>query len=338
MIRSIFRSIFYNTLLLDLYQRLNTQYGAILMFHRVAEPDPDGIIYNQHLKVSPEFFSRFIERSLQQGYSFVSMDESAELLQKKKKLKKVLCMTFDDGYRDNLTHALPILEAFNVPAVIYCATGFLTGEYAPWWDLIEKSILISEELAIPSGERVSCCSMDEKENVFLQIRKYFLQFSGMRLNEELSAFFEMNNIVMNDLKFNDMMTLDDLVKYQQHPLLTWGCHTHSHLSAVHISPTVFQEDLQTSLQIFKDAGYQPHHFAFPYGDDLTAQQEINNILCNSGFRTAVSTDPGIIRSDINPDIMFLPRLFISQFDKRVKADYIIAAELLHAKLTRFKKI
>lgn len=334
MIRTIFRTIFYNTVLLDVFQRLNMQYCGILMFHRVAKPDPDGIVCNQHLKVSPEFFSHFIETSLRQGYTFISMDEIVEILQKKKRLKKVLCITFDDGYRDNLTTALPILESWNVPAVIYCTTGFLTGDFIPWWDFIEYCINRSRQLKIHDTEKFSCCSYEDKKNVFLTLRKYFLQFTEDKLQKEIAAFANENNIAMKDWNSCELMTLDDFIQYKQHPLLTWGCHTHSHLSAAHISSSIFQNDLFKSLQFFSNAGYTPRHFAFPFGDDLTIQRDIERILQNAGFCSAVSTEAGLISYGDHCNTMFLPRLFISQFDKRVNADYIIAAELLHQKLSQ----
>ena len=55
-------------------------------------------------------------------------------------------MTFDDGYVDNLTAALPILEAAGVPATVFVATGS-TDRAGFWWDALDDALL-SEDLPL----------------------------------------------------------------------------------------------------------------------------------------------------------------------------------------------
>ena len=43
-------------------------------------------------------------------------------------------MTFDDGYRDNLTAALPIAESKGVPITFFVASGILGSHNGFWWD------------------------------------------------------------------------------------------------------------------------------------------------------------------------------------------------------------
>jgi peptidoglycan/xylan/chitin deacetylase (PgdA/CDA1 family) len=42
------------------------------------------------------------------------------------------CVTFDDGYRDNVDHALPVLERLGLRATFFLATGFLGGSFRSW--------------------------------------------------------------------------------------------------------------------------------------------------------------------------------------------------------------
>ena len=43
-------------------------------------------------------------------------------------------MTFDDGYADNVTRALPLLEAHGARATFYLTAGLMESRRAPWWD------------------------------------------------------------------------------------------------------------------------------------------------------------------------------------------------------------
>ena len=52
--------------------------------------------------------------------------------------RNALAITFDDGYRDNLTHAAPILARHGLPATIFLATGFIGTAEVPWFDRLAQ--------------------------------------------------------------------------------------------------------------------------------------------------------------------------------------------------------
>jgi len=47
---------------------------------------------------------------------------------------RALAITFDDGYRDNLTLAGPLLARLNIPATCFLVPAILDGEVVPWWE------------------------------------------------------------------------------------------------------------------------------------------------------------------------------------------------------------
>ena len=105
--------------------------GAVLMYHRVL---PDDLI-KEDLDIGMAVTSSNFEKQikvLKSKYKIVSMNEFNENLKKKKK-QFMIAITFDDGYKDNLTYALPILEKFEVPATIYITTRFLNDNAWMWW-------------------------------------------------------------------------------------------------------------------------------------------------------------------------------------------------------------
>ena len=125
--------------------------GRILMLHRVVEKRSKS--ENQELEITPQFLEQTIRDYQQQGYQFVSIDSIPHLLPLSIHLSpQYVCLTFDDGYRDTYTTALPILKRLNVPFAIYITTGFIDNQQPMWWYPNENLGLSLDELKTLDAE------------------------------------------------------------------------------------------------------------------------------------------------------------------------------------------
>lgn len=101
----------------------------ILLYHRIDTVKSDPVM----LVVSPKIFEEHI-KFLNNFYKPISLNELARRKKENSIQGNEICITFDDGYRDNLKNALPILEKYNTPATIFVTTSQL-GEKASFdWD------------------------------------------------------------------------------------------------------------------------------------------------------------------------------------------------------------
>ncbi len=93
---------------------------SILMYHSIRDAN-----WPFHT-VKPAAFERQLAYLAKIGCRFISMDDVAACFRGSKALpKKAICVTFDDGYRDNLDRAVPVLERFGAPATIYVASRYV---------------------------------------------------------------------------------------------------------------------------------------------------------------------------------------------------------------------
>lgn len=90
----------------------------ILMYHRVAELGD----YDQ-LTVTPERFEEQIS-TLEARWRVVSLAQAVTELETGGPRTPTAVVTFDDGYRDNLVNALPVLRRHSIPAAIFVTTRF----------------------------------------------------------------------------------------------------------------------------------------------------------------------------------------------------------------------
>ena len=89
---------------------------AILTYHHVGKPHA-GARY-RGLYVTPSCLKAQIEGLLRHGYRFMRLADISD-----KTSGKIAVITFDDGYRDNLTLGLPVLKELGVTATLFMVTG-----------------------------------------------------------------------------------------------------------------------------------------------------------------------------------------------------------------------
>ncbi len=118
---------------LALMRRMVTNKVTILMYHKVLPPSLAEQYPLRNLVINDDVFSQQIA-FLATHCDVMPVRDAMALLDKGtdgSRLRPVVCVTFDDGYRDNFVHAAPVLEAHGLRGTFFVATGFVEG--SPLW-------------------------------------------------------------------------------------------------------------------------------------------------------------------------------------------------------------
>lgn len=102
----------------------------ILMYHQIDLPAPRGTKF-RGLTVHPKSFARQMRWMHRLGYQGLSMRDLTPYLSGER-TGKVFGITFDDGFRNVLTHALPVLNALGFTSTNYLVAHQLDGTNV--WD------------------------------------------------------------------------------------------------------------------------------------------------------------------------------------------------------------
>lgn len=103
---------------------------TIVRHHRVYA-EGERALY--HLGVSESMLAGQVETCVRAGLMPMTVHEGLARLDRGEPGQAV-AFTFDDGYADNVTRALPVLQRFGARATFYLTAGLMESRTAPWWD------------------------------------------------------------------------------------------------------------------------------------------------------------------------------------------------------------
>ena len=110
---------------------------VILMYHSVQEEDNPLSDYKGKLNVTPEVFRKQMKFLKDHEYTVIPLEEFAEKIKSGEKIPpKTVAITFDDGLKNNLQNACPVLRKYGFPATIFVAVNFVGGRDFMTWDQI----------------------------------------------------------------------------------------------------------------------------------------------------------------------------------------------------------
>jgi len=102
----------------------------VLCYHRVVSEQDEQCLHESGMCVDARCFDAQMA-FLSKHYHLVSEREVIDFFENNKKMPPYAAwVTFDDGYRDNYTNALPILKKYKVPATVFVTTGYINSAEA----------------------------------------------------------------------------------------------------------------------------------------------------------------------------------------------------------------
>jgi peptidoglycan/xylan/chitin deacetylase (PgdA/CDA1 family) len=283
--------------------------SLVLMYHRVAVLPLDP----WSLAVTPSHFAEHLE-VLGRLTDVVPLGEIREAA---RNARPRVAITFDDGYADNLTAALPLLERFGMPATCFVATGQVGGRREFWWDELEALLLVPPQLpvrlrlGIDGQMREWSVPSDDRGVLFRELWQLLQPLPPRRQAAALNALRSWAGLLPPGAReTHRTMTIDQLVTFGSHPLITLGAHTEHHPILKGLAPRTTQREIAGSAATLEQlTGVTPRHFAYPYGaeDDL-----VRDLVRRAGFELAFTTEERLLQAEEHP--LALPRFEVRDGD------------------------
>lgn len=258
---------------------------SILIYHQVfteRDPmrpsEPDAATFAWHMRLLRQYFTP------------LSLTEASERLKNGTLPANAVCVTFDDGYLNNLTVAAPILKRYQIPATVYVATAFSHGDNM-WNDRIMDLCAdqLREEVLL-ADRKVTLGDWYRRRSAAIEIIN---QFKYLPVTQRLAAvdeLYQRNNATEYPARMMTPAQLADLADFG----IEVGAHTHNHPILKVLPAEQQRAEMQQSKQLLELwLGKPVQHFAYPNGVlDKDLDQTAINLVNQLGFVTAVVTNWG----------------------------------------------
>ena len=238
----------------------------ILAYHGV-DPVQDPALNFDGFQVPPEVFAAQLDH-LARRYHVRPLDEVVAGLAGERPLPRhAAAITFDDGYRNNLEHAAPLLRARGLPATFFVTTGFLDGTHAPWWYRVRAVV---PPAGVPAlSERLKSMTHAEREAAVAALEA---QAAGGR---PAPAY--------------PFMRWDDARALARQGFQL-AAHTLSHPSLAAEAPERLAAEIGDSVaRVARETGCAPSVFSYPYGRPCDLSPAVRDAVVRSGCRAALTT-------------------------------------------------
>jgi peptidoglycan/xylan/chitin deacetylase (PgdA/CDA1 family) len=295
--------------------------GAIFVLRHVRAARRGAFQPNRALEVTPKFLARTVSRLRRWG-DVVSLDEMHRRLVAGDFARRFACITFDGGYRDIRLSAYPILKNAGVPFAIYVPTSFPDRLGDLWWLALEQVIAKNAMIGLViDGEdrRFSCATTEEKYYLFRGLSRWLRERPGNI--EMIDAVYDLAaryGVDMEKLCADECMDWSELGELAHDPLVTIGAQTVDHLMLAKLTETAMRAEIAMSRAVLESAlGRRTEHLAYPYGGAGTVGEREFRVAAELGFKTAVTTQPGLLRRAEAERLLALPRLSLNgEFQRR----------------------
>jgi peptidoglycan/xylan/chitin deacetylase (PgdA/CDA1 family) len=271
---------------------------TVLNYHRVNNPGAAAEMDEGVLDATPEGLDRQLG-ILRSHFTFISLEGLLRHLEGQPLPPNPALVTFDDGYRDNLTNAVPILRRHGVLATFFIATEYVAKRRLFWWDRISWIVKHAKRrrftLSVPEAVDVDVeLGIDRAARLLHEVVK---SHAGLDLEAFLESLARAADAPWSEateaaLVQQNVMHWDD-VRALRTAGMSIGSHTRTHRVLSTIPVEELANELSGSRSELEAAlGECVQTLAYPVGRPVARIPAIRAAVVDAGYKLAFSYGSG----------------------------------------------
>jgi peptidoglycan/xylan/chitin deacetylase (PgdA/CDA1 family) len=231
-------------------------------------------------------------RALRRLATVVPLDWALRALAHGRRLPaRAVALTFDDGYRDHLTLAAPLLSRLGLPATMFLVPGLLSGEVDPWGERLGWALSRSRVRAVD----FEGCTLDLSDGARRRSALTILArlLAPRNRHQRSEAVSQLVRTLSPEGSFNTgdlYLDWDGARQLVASSGITIGSHSLHHEPLSTKSPADQDEDLTTSRRLLQERlGVPVDLLAYPYGQRVDFDAATITAAAAAGYTHAATT-------------------------------------------------
>lgn len=293
----------------NLFRLINRKKAIILMYHGIS--DKSFTYYNRryHPKSSLEREIKYLKKK---KYYFITLTDWLKIVENRIKIRnKYVILTFDDGFKNVIDNAYPIMKKYGAKGCFYIISGIIGKYKLIWQDYIEILLKNHKDSQFKfnfKGKEIeySLNSYEDLRQAIGDIKVKLRTLNPTEKNEHIKQFKNPNDIShLKDIPNDYIIANWEDIEQLDPQIIEIGCHgaTHTNLENL-LSEEDFQKELyESKLEIEKRINLKIAHICYPTG---SYNDRVIKCVKNYGFSTGVSVIDGL--NSNNTDLFQLKRV------------------------------
>lgn len=297
--------------------RLRVPVLSILTYHHVHDPGDDYPFDPDVADVTPDQFRRHMEL-VRRHFSVIDVDQLIAGLGGARLPPNPCLISFDDGYRSNLTVALPVLRDLGLRAVFFVATGFVDGRHLYWWDriayVVHRTPATTITLDYPEPMTVTTADRGAARAALVRVVKDQRGLDLERFLTELARAAEVvwSPAVERELADGLIMTWDEI-----RTLRDAGMDIESHTRGHRVLQTLDDDALADELtgaraDLTRELGHPARVVAYPVGRSIAPYPRVRAAVADAGYQVGLTNASGVVPLWRRHDVFDIGRVAVDR--------------------------
>lgn len=271
------------------------------------------IILNYHHASEGELARHMLY--LRRNYRMMHLEEALEELYrpddgKARDSRTPLVLTFDDGYRDNYTHAYALARKLQVPITIFLVPGYLDSDQPFWWLEAVRLVNLATVDEVVVEEKKYHLHNPEERAALIQVIDTALRHvpTVAQRDSSLATFHQALGVTPVALALDDrdrILSWDEVLEMQESGWVSFGGHTMNHpiLGYLTDPEEVRNEVIECRRVLEQHLGRPVRSFAYPVGGKEHIGSHAAQAVKDAGFSWAVTTTRGVDTPESDPYLL-----------------------------------
>ena len=317
-IKQFLYSILYKSKFLHAVNWITRHKIVILVLHGVVDSESQKQWSPLRSQMSVDDL-RSALKTLSRTHIFVDFEAAVDMIAGRAEVvPNAIAVTLDDGYKNNMTRALPVLEEFGIKPVFFVPTGFIEDMRPFWFDRLDYII---QQVTIPFSISLNKTKIEFEPGNRQQLSESYAELrriakSSDWTDQQFKQFFDSESLrlengaetcladVQENDEYSSILGPDDLREMHTSGTVRIASHTVNHYRIDKISSESRQWELLNSHKYLQDLlNVDCKYFCYPNGS-FDDQSRID--VEKAGYLAAVTSIPGM--NATGDDLFTLKRL------------------------------